>query len=411
MEHETRKEALPSVIEVFQFSSSHKQPCLADFNDLWAQHLVATQMCDKIMRHGECCAFVIGIDVEPLEYMAECRKQIYQAIYRILIAGATLSGLYNAPSYTSDPIDPSDDELSDEQQEALLSLPAFCMRSDPEEDDAMFGAFTRWLRDDILADTEAREALAQRHKSKTGRGLCCWYNNPTKNDFYCARFGYERTEPQRCALVDVDGLSHSDIHLIGWRVMQMLHVHDLVLTIVKRFRSPSPPPGAPIAYRTIPIVFLGEFRAYEVHLTRVESEPLHMVLRPPAHRGDPKYDSEIHRGNWHWVLTWVINDSGQPNAYTETEALVTPLMFKVLDHVLRRLAGVRLPLDFFGFEHDDHRGDYTASVYTFFLFASDTVEGREPIVWDYMDGDYMDGSEMLMRVGVQEPATYYQPEF
>lgn len=258
-EHETRKEALPSVIEVCQFSSSHKQPCLADFNDLWAQHLVATQMCDKIMRHGECCAFVIDIDVEPLEYMFECRKQIHQAIYRILVAGATVSGLYNAPSYTSDPIDPSDDELSDEQQEALMSFPAFCMRSDPEEDDSMFGAFTRWLRDDILTDIEAREALAQRHKSKTGRGLCCWYNNPAKDDLYYARFGYERTEPRRCALVDVDELSHSDIHLIGWRVMQMLHVHDLVLTIVKRFRSPSPPPGAPTAYRTIPIVFLGEF--------------------------------------------------------------------------------------------------------------------------------------------------------
>ena len=276
----------------------------------------------------------------------------------MLIVGATLSGLYSVPSYTSDPIEPSDDELSDEQQEALLSLPAFCMHSEPEEDEAMFGAFTTWPRDDILADAEARLALAQHHKSRTGRGLCCWHNNPAKDNFYYVRHGYQRAEPRKCALVDVDGLSHSDTHLIVWEVMQMLHVQDLVLTIVKRFRSPSPPPGAPTAYHTIPIVFLGEFRAYEVHLTRVESDPLHMILRPPAHRSDPKYDSEIHRGNWHWVLTWVNDDSGQPNAYTETDALKMPLMFKVLGHVLRRLAGVRFPLDFFRFEHDDLRGNY-----------------------------------------------------
>ncbi len=129
-----RKEMLPSVIEVFRFRSSHKRPCLAEFNDVWAQHLVETQMCDKIVRHGDCCAFVIGIDVEPLEYMIECSKHIYLAICRILIAGATLSGLYNAPSYTSGPIEPSDDDLSDDQQEALLSFPAFCMRSEPGDD-------------------------------------------------------------------------------------------------------------------------------------------------------------------------------------------------------------------------------------------------------------------------------------
>lgn len=92
--------------------------------------------------------------------MVECMKHIYLDIYRILIAVATLSGLYNASSYTSGPIEPSDDDLSDEQQEALLSFPVSFIHSEPGEDGGMFGTLTTWLRDDVLADAEARQALA-----------------------------------------------------------------------------------------------------------------------------------------------------------------------------------------------------------------------------------------------------------
>lgn len=108
------------------------------------------------------------------------------------------------------------------------------------------------------------------------------------DNFHDTRHGYEKNDLRACVLIEVYRLSHSDTHLLVWGVMQMLHVHDLVLTIVKQVRGSSRAPSTPTAYRTILIAFLGEFRTYEIYLTTIEHDPMHMMRY-----SHPDHDSAV----------------------------------------------------------------------------------------------------------------------
>ncbi|KAJ3498219.1 hypothetical protein NLG97_g1297 [Lecanicillium saksenae] len=369
-------------------------------------------MSTKVKQSCEFCPGDAYPGPERPDCMAECTERIHKAIYRVLIAGAVLAGVYNAPVYASNPLDPSND-LTYVQRESLTEFSVFRMISSHDEDEKAFGAFATWLCDSILADTKARRDMAVRHEGKTGRGLCCVRN--TDDEDNSDRMGNEDEEVnyRECQLLEADGLSHSDAHLVIWQVMQMLHVHQQINFAISRSPNVTPPKDDPLPYKKIPIVFFGEFRAQEVCFTRINvhgRNDLHMILRPATHRIADKrrihYSESQNQGHWGTVLDWIHSRSGQPNTYVETNDSMTPLRCKVFDYMLRHFASVRFPLDYFQERWNQHWGDFLTFERSFNIFSSDEVSGREPMQNEYIDGDFCDGSEVLTRVGA-EPATNY----
>ncbi|KAJ6783331.1 hypothetical protein PWT90_08682 [Aphanocladium album] len=409
---EARKEPLPHSIIVSEFDGRCKKPTLSELGNVWGQHLIAAKVCAQIER---CCDFYPGDAYPSLEHpdhVEECTERIHKAIYRVLIAGAALAGVYNAPRYTSNPIDPST-ALTAEQRQKLMECPAFNMVSSDSDDDDMFGPFATWLCDSILADSKARHDMAQRHERKTGRGLCCVRNQEIEDHLDRIDGEDEEINLRECHLLDSNGLSHSDTHLVTWQVMQMLHVHQRLNSTIKESPNVTPPPGDPSAYRKIPIVFFGEFCAREVCFTRItvhDRKVEHVVVRPAAYRIADKrrihYSEAQGQDHWGTVLNWVNYSSGQPNTYIDTNQPTTPLGWKLFDYLLRRFARVRFPPDYFQEEWSQHWRDLMTFQASFNIFSSDEVPGRQPMQSEYVDGDFFDGSELLTRIG-PELATYY----
>ncbi|ATY61124.1 hypothetical protein A9K55_006826 [Cordyceps militaris] len=421
-DQEARKQPLPMAIDVAQFSSAHKRPGLADFNGLWAQILMVRMMAKHIIIHSEARHGEHREGLEEPEHQAECEARVQMAIYRTLTAAAAIAGLYNAPMYTEYPIYPDDSMGFDrppltlgrdgrfpaERLRDLLECPAFRMPVDREEEEKMFGAFAVWLRDNILADQAARQRMAQHHQNKTGRGLCCVCNLDYSHSDGEHSSDDSSWEPE-CALADVDGLQHSDTHLLIWHVMQMLRVQGRIQRLIALSPIESTPNLDPPAHRTIPVVFFNQFQVREVHLTK---NPPRMDLRPTTHsivhrrRPYSAYTDVFDEGNWTYLLYSVVTESDQPNTYRETGAPTTPLELKLFDYLLWRLAGARFPLNYFQYSDSELYADYMTFVHTFTIFASDEVESRAPVRDFYFGGDFADGSEFLLRAGQQEPETY-----
>ena len=72
-------------------------------------------------------------------------------------------------------------------------------------DEDVFGPLASWLFASILSDGKARAAIARRFREGTRRAL------------YCAG-------RQTCPVVYLDGLTHSDVHLVASELVQMIVV-------------------------------------------------------------------------------------------------------------------------------------------------------------------------------------------
>lgn len=123
-----------------------------------------------------------GYEPEDPDHMAEWDSRVRKAIHRILVCGAVLAGAYNetlmraqasaGPEITS-LVNPQSDSLSTRQLDFLQQYTVCNMAATPEAEEAIFGALSDWLVDNILADTEATAAMADRSELSYGRASYC----------------------------------------------------------------------------------------------------------------------------------------------------------------------------------------------------------------------------------------------
>ncbi|KAJ6787083.1 hypothetical protein PWT90_10736 [Aphanocladium album] len=145
---------------------------------------------------------------EDPERMAEWRADMYKALYRSLLAGAALAGVYQEPWHYTKQGDVADgilecsscERTTEVENNFIFKHTVLQTITALQQDASIFCFLDQWLLGDILADTESRDAMAHRFQHKYGRAEACIQ--------------------EECEL-SLDGGSHADAHLITWELFKM----------------------------------------------------------------------------------------------------------------------------------------------------------------------------------------------
>ncbi|KAH8908133.1 hypothetical protein BR93DRAFT_977960 [Coniochaeta sp. PMI_546] len=355
---------------------------------------------------------------EPEDRMAEWTERLHKAIYRTLIAGAALAGVYAEPLTRAEDegVDtewPSEQrgEFKDSRQLAFLEKFApYNIASGLEEEEALYGPVAAWILQSILADDVGRAAMAKRFGLGLGRAEICQTREdcPVKLAFDGAGEG------------NGDGRSDSDAHFVVWQIIQMAWVLQHIEQTVCRRTQYGTESQRPLKLNEsslcrVPVVFLGIFQPEIVtvpeQIDQGESPSIRADSTDAAarlRRADDQticyqpncYPQELtvrvllENVYWHTRQpNHIVGDvEDRPNA----EAPVPPLHFKFFEYFLRRYLGLRFELDAWSVEPEADNWELFAS--NFGLFAHDDVEGRESYAatGSFQVADFTDGSEILV---------------
>ncbi|KAJ2980759.1 hypothetical protein NQ176_g2445 [Zarea fungicola] len=412
LDSEARGVQPPTAMDFSLLREKLQRPSLKDMSAVWALSRVVKAMCVRMSEMVEERTCGLSEELELLEYLPECYARMERATYRILIAGAALAGLYNQPTFKADPaITPYNFTPADADR--IQRFFAFQKMSSPESYEAAFGSFAAWLRQDILSKEPPRLAMTALHKERRGRGLCCL---DRRREYYDSM----NLEPDSifynsCILQCIDKSSHADTHLVIWETMQMLWVAGSMPAAI--YNDPSFPHDTDVNSKIwqVPIIPFGEFQPVMFHLSRdATRESPHKyryrAVRPPPIEVPNSFYKQICKvegpmEGWDGVGRWLDDFSGQPNRYVETDCPVTPLKLKLFDYLLLRFANARLSLDFFTNDWEEHWFSYMTFTDSFTIFASDEPQHRHPFIVEVHEGEFSDGSEML--IVHRNPTTYY----
>lgn len=306
---------------------------------------------------------------EDRDRMVEWRTGLYKAIYRSLIAGAALAGIYQEPFHAikerGKPEEWSAQSVvygfSETQKDFVQGYTVLQTVTTLEQDTATFAFLAQWLLKNIVSDIECRDAMAHRFHHKYGRATTC-------------------SGDQDCPLMFDEG-SHADAHLIVWDLMKMFWITEYLCDSVMEGginlvgNDTSFPKGrAPIVlFRYFsPMSIIGPSLTTSYRTTEV---------------GNGVDD----------LLQKVLRKSGQPNNY-EDGSLLAPLHLKFFEHFLCRHVNMRFHISFFDWEMDlDNWDSFISLSRTLGLFALDDVKGRlgEPETDNVNSVDFLGGSEIL----------------
>lgn len=315
--------------------------------------------------------------------MPEWRKSVRIAIYRSLIAGAALAGAYQEPLHEAEETNVPElqsladtDVFSENQLRFIKKFAVFQTVTSLEQEAPIFASLGQWLLDNILYDTAARHAMAQRFEICYGRATACLGPGP---------------DISNCPLRQAFDGSHSDAHLVVWELMKVFWMQQHLCWdigsdyIDLTYDNITPPNGK------APIVLFRYFTA--------------MRVKGPCLSASPPTDSSLedNTGTLASLLHRIHEASGQPNRYEEGLE-VAPLQAKFFEYFLRRYFGVRFHRDFFDYEEEAGNRDHTHSSFmqSLTLFSHDDIKGRfgSSRGDDIPNVDFMSGSEIL------EPANY-----
>lgn len=173
--------------------------------------------------------------------MPRWSARVHKAIYRTMIAGAALAGIYNQPFFEakthpnatirqylgweeeSEPSDTTADNWLRPWKVFFafaLNFPVCRITTSPETEDQIFGPLAAWLIENILSDKQGREAIREVFAKGYGRASCC------RNSATWAQ------SDNKCPLTSVEGgRYHSDAHFVCWEIMQIIwaffsHIRD-----------------------------------------------------------------------------------------------------------------------------------------------------------------------------------------
>ena len=390
-----------------------------------------------------------GRDLGPPEdpaRMPEWTARVSYAVVRLLILGAALAGAYKEPLFKAlqhqdpeiqalprrVPREPShitwewarDNKLGRKEMAFLLQFAVCDLDASPEAQDAVFSPIADWLLESILSDKEARQAMADRFEQRYGRATFCIQRE-------------EWEEGDQCPvglLTDGRG-THSDAHLVVWELMKMLWLIQQVYPIVDSYsgdgvldrRMPRPlsttqrvdaDEHSQCPLKSAVAVFFGMFKAEETLLTArpLKGPPKNLITYPAVPEtkeggyGDGKLPRTISVSVF---FDYIFNNSGQPNHIDGPGVLVPPLELKFFEYFLQRHLGLCINDAAFT---DDPGADieelsYETFVGTATIFSYDDVGNRRAMCGGTLQvGDFLDGSEMLMKIPQDSTRIYLQRE-
>jgi hypothetical protein len=336
---------------------------------------------------------------------SEFKNRMRRAFYRTLIAGGALAGVYHEPRFVaSRHPDPeiagmTINDYFKLSRHRLAFFDQFAisnMEEMPEEEEAAFGPFGKWLLENILSDRESRAAMADRFETGSGRSR------------YCRRRG-----DCPVGFVDSEG-SHADAHLVVWELMQMLWADEHLERIIN---SPSwlpfnPPDVTP--FRDARAVFFGRF---EVETVRVpaslstEADPSsleipHIEVRRRPNPASPTFTMHF--------LGAVYTGSERPNrhrtsAWPGRRDALPPLAIKLFVWFFNRYLGLSFAPDTFVSMHGANQ-DYRGLLDNYAIFAHDDVEDHSPhdpeLLW-LRGADFLDGSELRIKTDPNAERYYH----
>ena len=335
---------------------------------------------------------------EDAARMPEFVRRMQKAMYRTLISGGSLAGVYQEPGFVVSrhpdseiaAIHPNNFFQLTRRQLAFFDQFAISnMDSMPKEEETAFGPFGKWLLESILSDKEARVAMADRFEKGFGRAR------------YCQRRG-------NCPVgfADITG-SHSDAHLVVWELVQMIWAYQQLhhtITGLNTTLLPFDPPGYTLCRRA-KAIFFGRFEVEEIMLPA--SLPTKAELSSPDH---PQLD--IRRTRRSGVPTFAMHflgaiytQSERPNRYRESGSYpgvrdaVPGLDIKFFGWFIDRYLDLSFAPDTFISVRGANQ-DYRDLVNSFAIFSHDDVGGRvahDPDEFWFFDADFLDGSELLIR--------------
>ncbi|RKU44301.1 hypothetical protein DL546_004451 [Coniochaeta pulveracea] len=427
-------------LEVPLYSFSANGPTVADLSLVRRLHHLAGALEVSFCHHEGRWPWPMTFGKEPPEVspeeperLAEWRERLHRAIYRTLISGAALAGVYDQPLAGAETqgIDTEwlergrgalvDSFRTEEQLTFLEGYAAYNVASTLEEDEAVFGPFAAWLLQRILADRAGRTAMAQRFESGTGRAELCQLRENCPVRLY--------TDDSRES--DGSDANDSDAHFVVWQVIQMAWVMEHMEETVRR-RSKEYTRGNDLGpqgeYKQnessllrVSVVFLGIFQPEIVTFPNrvdLKDDPL---VRAKSTQAAAEIDDSLGRDVDHVsckisqdltvrrLLDAVYWNTQLPNYITgdvenssNTSGPVPPLTFKFFQYFLRRYSGLLFAYN--AWSHDDPEADtWDRFDRNFGLFAHDDIEGRDSNAESgaFQDADFTDGSEILVCV---EPA-------
>ncbi|KAJ3480609.1 hypothetical protein NLG97_g8033 [Lecanicillium saksenae] len=195
---------------------------------------------------------------EKPERLAQWQARVGRAIYRSLVLGASLAGSYTRPFFEATTAANAPDTYDWAAFEFLSKFTVYDLLSSPSSDEAVFGRVGEWLIEGILSETEERAEFRDRFDRGFGRGEYC---NRAGDD--CPLQLSHNRKPLE--------ISHSDAHLIVWKLSQVLWACGNIAPLVQGYDSESEEDHADKAHeekqsRAL-IVSFNSFKAADVYFS------------------------------------------------------------------------------------------------------------------------------------------------
>ncbi|KAK3392407.1 hypothetical protein B0T20DRAFT_383152 [Sordaria brevicollis] len=384
-------------------------------------------------------------------YMPKWSAGVHKAIYRSMIAGAALAGIYNQPYFEAkthpnatirrylgwEDWDLVEGRYPEEYQTSYkpffafaLSFPVCRIATSPETEDQIFGPLATWLIENILSDKQGKEATRESFARLYGRAP------------YCGNSVTSGARGEQCPLTSVEGgQGHSDAHFVCLEIMQIIWAFFHILAIMpdedtealqEDVRS-GPEKSATVEVQA---VFFGFFKTQQIivsrHLASFREHPefRYRFMDYPAGKysvtskarepfGVPDQPDGYDWWYWTWRdislskqtivshfqdLYWV---SKQPNCFVaqdeqgrECEYLAAPLLLKFFQHVLERHLDAGFSANLCCAFHDECQEETLNDfLHSLGMFAVD-LEGKDD--W-YFDTD------LIQRFSHGKPTWVYRP--
>lgn len=339
---------------------------------------------------------------EPPEKIDSWRQDMHRAIYRSLIASASLAALYLEPIFkaaaSSDPgiqqLSQTDD-ISEAQLSFVRQFTVYKTQATPEQDHETFSNTGDWLLRNILSNAVLRADMERKFSLRVGRALGCYERN-TAHSSYLGQEG--QWDVKACPVQLIKGHSHADAHTVSLELIRMLWVSDQIVQWLP-FNHDAESQGSILAASCGPVVpwnlFSSQVIGFTTPRSRLPKEPNIYVTIFTGHKQQPRGAP--------WLLYEADHDYHQGGDFEEDDNFMPPLTLKFFAYFLQRhLHAAFEPKLFQPPEPQDIWDDWKAFREDLRIFSRDEVKGRVPYyrngegAGSFSSADFLDGADILV---------------
>ncbi|KAJ3497135.1 hypothetical protein NLG97_g2134 [Lecanicillium saksenae] len=362
-------------MDLYGLSSTVKPPIISELSAVWDLQRVASaiEYCilsdEKVLPEDRSPG---GAPEDP-KHMGEWQADIHKALYRSLILGAALAGVYQEPWHDRKPggiaeaiLECTEYGQTEEPEISFISdYPALQVITTLQQDSSLFSSLDQWLLDDILADSKARDDMAHRFQHNYGRAKEC--------------VGAE------CGLT-LASVTHSDAHLVIWELFKTYWATEQLIYCTTDTIGP-------------------EFDLSEANITPPKGVANVVLFQrfSPVRMSDPvlttNFATAAYGDRIRVAMEEIVWRAAQPTHY-EDGRLVAPLHTKFFEHFLRQHFDLRFHICFFDTGDYTYPGGNSDLFDSLGLFARDDVLGRTSAGFGYYgDISLLTGMEFIEQAG------------